>query len=417
MTVSALYIHIPFCAQKCRYCDFDSKALAPESRERAMGRYFASLTSRLEEFGCAGALADIETVYIGGGTPSLAGERLVELSQRITALFSPCEFTCEANPESLTAGLAASLKAAGVTRISLGVQSLDSGELKAIGRIHTANRALTAIADCKAAGLDVSCDLMCGLPGQTAESWSSTLGGIIDAGPDHVSVYPLTLEEGTPLWRAARLDTSLEPDEDFQADCMEAARNVLMEAGYAPYEVASYAHPGHECRHNIAYWTGRGYLGIGRSAAMMLDRGDFDRLGFLFPGVKPMPGSARIRIVQRDDGARAFDCEELTLAEGVAEDLMLSCRLTRGIPNALLRRATAVFGPSAVEEACDRAVGLGLARWVVDGGELPGLPANDAIHDPRAPLLAPTHLGWLDGNVLFELFWGLHEGSGRIASS
>lgn len=417
MTVSALYIHIPFCAQKCRYCDFDSVAMSPNSRERAMDRYFESLLLRLDDFARAGALTDIETVYIGGGTPSLAGGRLVEIAQAITGACLPGEFTCEANPESLTPRLAEDLKEAGVTRISLGVQSLDPAELRAIGRIHTAKRALTAVDDCRAAGLDVSCDLMCGLPGQTAESWASTLDGIITAGPDHVSVYPLTLEEGTPLCRAAQVDGSLEPDEDFQADCMETARASLMEAGYAPYEVASYARPGHECRHNIAYWTGRGYLGIGRSAAMMLDRGDFDRLGFLFPGVKPMPGSARIRIVQRDDGARAFDCEELSLEEAVAEDLMLACRMTRGIPNALLRRATTVFAFGAVEKACDRAVGLGLARWTVDGREIQGLSTKDALHGACRPSLAPTHLGWLDGNVLFELFWGLHEGSGRIASS
>lgn len=417
MAIAALYIHVPFCAQKCRYCDFDSRALASVTREDAMDRYFALLSARLDDCFEAGALTHIETVYIGGGTPSLAGSRLVSLARQITHVCSPFEFTCEANPESLTDGLACALKEVGVTRISLGVQSLDATELSAIGRIHSAERALDAIQSCKAAGLDVSCDVMCGLPGQTAQSWMATLEGIVSARPDHVSVYPLTLEEGTPLMRAAELDDSLEPDEDFQADCMDAARRTLGRAGYLPYEVASYARPGHECRHNIAYWTGRGYLGIGRSAAMMLDRTDFDDMRTLFPHVVPTNDAWRIRLVQTDDGGGMFDLECLTRREAMAEDLMLACRMTAGVPSRLLREAAAVIPASLVLHACERAVRLGLARWVRDGEAVPGISTASAIVDPRGLSLAPTHLGWLDGNVLFELFWGLHEGSGRIASS
>ena len=417
MAVSALYIHIPFCAQKCRYCDFDSRALDPALREAVMDRYFESLLDRLVAFERAGALDDIETVYIGGGTPSLAGARLVDLARNITATLAPLEFTCEGNPESMSGTLARTLKRAGVTRISLGVQSLDPRELAAIGRIHSADRALSAVRICKDVGFDVSCDLMCGLPGQTVETWDATLHGVIAAGPDHVSVYPLTLEEGTPLWRAALKDEALEPDEDFQADCMDRARDVLGRAGFAPYEVASYARPGHACRHNIAYWTGRGYLGIGRSAAMMLDRADFDRLRGLFPGIELGPDADRIRIVQTDDLARSFDVEELTAREAAAEDLMLACRMTAGIPATLLRASSRVIPLVEIERACDRAVELGLARWSCGSAVLTGLKTVAALSDPWDFSLAPTHLGWLDGNVLFELFWGLHEGSGRIASS
>ena len=417
MAITALYIHVPFCAQKCRYCDFDSRGFSPSLRDEAMDGYFELLEARFREFECAGALAEIETVYIGGGTPSLAGERLVRFCRSVSLVASPKEFSCEANPESMTPALAAELKEAGVTRISLGVQTLDDDELASIGRIHTADRALGALRACKDAGLDVSCDLMCGLPGQTARSWRASLEGIIAAAPDHVSVYPLTVEEGTPLWYAAQKDPSLEPDEDFQADCMDTARTALERAGYRPYEVASYARPAHACRHNIAYWTGRGYLGIGRSAAMMLDRGDFDRLDSLFPGVKPPAGCARIRLVQTDDAGRHFDIEGLSLREAAAEDLMLACRMTDGIPAELLRKAAMAIPADELMMACDRAVELGLAHWTVDGIEPPFISAVGAISDSRNPALAPTHLGWLDGNVLFELFWGLHEGSGRIASS
>lgn len=241
MAVTALYVHVPFCAQKCRYCDFDSQSVAPCDLDAALDAYFEHLYTRLDAFGNAGALRQIRTVYVGGGTPSLAGERLVKLARRISMWCKPVEFTCEANPESLTAGLATALDEAGVTRISLGVQTLDNTELAVIGRIHDAERALEAIATVKDVGLDVSCDLMCGLPGQTMASWQYTLDGALAAAPHHVSVYPLTLEEGTPLYRMACRDESLEPDEDFQAACMDVARERLSSAGYHPYEVASYA--------------------------------------------------------------------------------------------------------------------------------------------------------------------------------
>lgn len=409
MAVTALYAHVPFCAQKCRYCDFDSRSLAPCELGAALDAYFEQLYARLDAFGKAGALDQIRTVYVGGGTPSLAGERLVELARRIRAWCAPVEFTCEANPESLTAELATSLAKVGVTRVSLGVQTLDNTELAVIGRIHDADRALAAIATVKDAGLDVSCDLMCGLPGQTAASWKRTLDGVLAAAPHHVSVYPLTLEEGTPLYRMACRDDSLEPDEDFQAACMDVARELLGAAGYHPYEVASYAFDGHECAHNIAYWTGQGYLGLGRSAAGMLDAEDFDRLAGLFPGVSSRGDAYRVRLVQRDDAATAFESEYLSQREASAEDLMLACRMTRGVGPDLLVRSACVIPTDELAVACDRALELGLTTWVPDGveGYAGRIASKDVIAGRARARLAPTHLGWLDGNVLFELFWGL----------
>ena len=409
MAVTALYAHVPFCAQKCRYCDFDSRSFAPCELGAALDAYFEQLHARLDAFGKAGALDRIRTVYVGGGTPSLAGERLVELARRIRAWCAPVEFTCEANPESLSAELVTALVKVGVTRVSLGVQTLDNTELTAIGRIHDADRALAAIAMVKNAGLDVSCDLMCGLPGQTAVSWKRTLDGVLAAAPHHVSVYPLTLEEGTPLYRMACRDESLEPDEDFQAACMDTARERLSAAGYHPYEVASYALDGHECVHNIAYWTGQGYLGLGRSAAGMLDAEDFDRLAGLFPGVSSRGDAHRVRLVQRDDAATAFEAEYLSQREAAAEDLMLACRMTRGVGPDLLVRAARVIPTGELAASCDRALELGLATWVPDGveGYAGRIASKDVIAGRACARLAPTHLGWLDGNVLFELFWGL----------
>ena len=409
MAVTALYVHVPFCAQKCRYCDFDSRSFALSDLNAALDAYFELLFARVKTFGKAGALEHIRTVYVGGGTPSLAGERLVELARRIRLWCAPVEFTCEANPESLTAKLAAALAKAGVTRVSLGVQTLDNDELAAIGRIHDADRALAAIATVKNAGLDVSCDLMCGLPGQTEASWQRTLDGVLAAAPHHVSVYPLTLEEGTPLYRLACRDESLEPDEDFQAACMDIARDRLCAAGYHPYEVASYALDGHECGHNIAYWTGQGYLGLGRSAAGMLDAEDFDCLAELFCGVAPRGDAHRVRLVQRDDAAMAVEAEYLTQREAAAEDLMLACRMTRGVASDLLVRAARVIPADELTAVCDRALELGLAIWVPEPGDAHegSIASTDVIAGHIRARLAPTHLGWLDGNVLFELFWDL----------
>lgn len=409
MTVTALYVHVPFCAQKCRYCDFDSRSFAPCDQSAALDAYFEQLFARLDAFGKAGTLDQIRTVYVGGGTPSLAGERLVELARRISAWCAPVEFTCEANPESLTAELATALAKVGVTRVSLGVQTLDNTELTAIGRIHDADRALAAIATVKNAGLDVSCDLMCGLPGQTAASWKRTLDGVLAAAPHHMSVYPLTLEEGTPLYRMACRDELLEPDEDFQASCMDVTRERLGAAGYHPYEVASYALDGHECAHNNAYWTGRGYLGLGRSAAGMLDAEDFDRLAGLFPGVSSRGDSYRVRLVQRDDDATAFEAEYLSQREAAAEDLMLACRMTRGVASDLLVRAACVIPAGELAAACDRALELGLVTWVSEtlGVHEGPFTSADVVAGHVRARLAPTHLGWLDGNVLFELFWDL----------
>lgn len=407
MAIEALYLHIPFCQSKCAYCDFDSVAACSLHDARsAQARYLDRLTNRVDAFGTAGLLDGVRTVYIGGGTPSLLGMRLVELVRSVMQWCAPEEFTCEANPESFTSSLALQLARAGVTRISLGVQSLQEEELKAVGRIHSAAQALDAICYAKDAGLDVSCDLMCGLPLQTQDSWAKSVTGLIEAGPCHVSIYPLTVEDGTPLALKVDLGRLVLPDEDEQADEMELARRFLVEAGFAPYEVASYALPGHACRHNIAYWTGIEYLGLGRSAASMLSRDTFRMSSSLFSDLAPLDGAARIRVLQTDDAASAFEIEQLGIREAMAEDLMLACRMTRGIPQELLLRASAVFGKQIVADTCARAIELGLATWEAPDGEN-YVDASSGGVDLFPGALAPTQQGWLEGNELFGLFWNL----------
>lgn len=371
---ASLYLHIPFCRSKCLYCDFESLPVGRAGCAGSLDSYLDVLSGLVARAGDDGLLRGVRTVYVGGGTPSLAGERLADLVRLVRSYCDPDEFTCEANPESLSAGLASQLVDAGVTRLSLGVQSLQDVELASIGRIHSADLALSALMDALACGLDVSCDLMCGLPGQTLESWSDTLDRLLGAGfaLRHVSVYPLQLEDGTPLERMEARGDIVLPDEDFQAACMDLAALRLESAGFSRYEVASYAREGAACAHNVSYWTGESYLGIGRSAAGMIDRGS----------------DGRTRFVQLDDAGERYDVERLSAREAVAEDLMLACRMSRGISAALLERAKRVIPVGELDCACERAVELGLARW-------------------RSGSLEPTHLGWLDGNQLFGLFWGL----------
>ena len=401
--ISALYLHIPFCRAKCAYCDFDSRALCGEALEDAAARYLEALLARLDAFGEAGALASVRTVYVGGGTPTVLGSHLAGLVRRVRSWCAPTELTCEANPESFDDAMAAALAEAGATRVSLGVQTLEPAELAALGRIHTAEQALAAVARGRAVGLDVSCDLMCGLPGQTKESWRRTLGGVVGAAPDHVSVYPLTLEEGTPLARRAEAEPALEPDADFQAWCMEEARRELRAEGFAPYEVASYARAGRVCRHNIAYWTGASYLGIGRSAAGMLTGAEFHALAELFPsvaleGADALADDARVRLVQRDDAGTTFEGEVLRAREALAEDLMLGMRMTAGVSEALIARARKLMGSQRVDAAVCEALERGLARWTEE-------PQPGA--DARGRRLVPTDDGWLLGNELYGLFWDL----------
>lgn len=412
----ALYIHIPFCRSKCIYCDFDSASTASSSVARSVDPYVTSLVRRIRSFGEAGLLSGIQTVYVGGGTPSILGDTLVDLVRLVLVYCKPAEFTCEANPDSFDLDFARALSQAGVTRISFGVQSLNDDELKAVGRIHTAEIALNAIRCAIQFGLIVSADLMCGLPKQSLASWRDSLARIISSGVEHVSVYPLTVEDATPLSRLVSLGKVLLPDEDFQAMCMSEARDALKRAGFMPYEVASYARAGHVCRHNIAYWTGVPYLGIGRSAAGMFSACDASGLSPYFSGLsdREQMASGRIRYVQLDDSAHRFDYEVVSDREAASEDLMLGCRLTSGTPAPRLDELSKRISLPEVARSCDRACALGLARWVDSrGAEISNVDSTSLISSSRS-LLQPTELGWLEGNVLFELFWDLAESSDKI---
>lgn len=256
------YVHLPWCVKKCPYCDFNSHRAPAELPETA---YVDALVADWA-VAAAGEKRPIESVFIGGGTPSLfsaaAIERILDALAASPGLSADCEITLEANPGTTERSRFADLAAAGVNRISLGLQSLDSACLAALGRIHGPEEALAATDDVRAAGIDrLNCDLMFGLPGQSLASGLADIETLLARDPGHISYYQLTLEPGTPFYRRP----PPRPDDDTIADLFEAASERLTAAGYVQYEVSAWGHD-HQCRHNNNYWRFGDYLGVGAGA-------------------------------------------------------------------------------------------------------------------------------------------------------
>ena len=261
-----LYIHIPFCKQKCAYCDFYSLS-GTESR---MDEYTDALCADLTEQSQYVSAYRVDTVYFGGGTPSYLGEkRLSRILKTILKKYTvakTAEITLEANPDSAADWKALrALRRSGFNRVSLGMQSACDEELRDIGRIHTAEETRQAVENCRKAGFEnLSLDLIYGLPRQTMERWQENLAAAVALQPQHLSCYGLKVEEGTPLF--ARKDTAGLPDDEAQADFYLYTVEYLRAAGYAQYEISNFARPGMESRHNLKYWQLGEYMGFGPGA-------------------------------------------------------------------------------------------------------------------------------------------------------
>lgn len=261
-----LYVHVPFCARACPYCDFDFEV----GREPSAEAFVDALEAERRARGLALGLP-VRTVYVGGGTPSLLGPAgLRALLGWIDASFDASgalERTVELNPEHVDEALLDALVESGVDRVSLGVQSLQPSALVQLGRAHAPERARAALVAAVARGLRVSADLIVGWPGQRAPSLQADVEGILATGVEHVSIYALTIEAGTPWEALVRRGRRRSPDADAQARRLVQAARLLEAAGLRHYEVASYARPGARSQHNLGYWTWRDYVGLGPSAA------------------------------------------------------------------------------------------------------------------------------------------------------
>lgn len=256
---NGIYIHIPFCLSKCAYCDFNSRAGALSVADA----YISSLIGEMERF--RGIKAD--SVYIGGGTPTVLPEKLLEkllcAVNGIFALKDSAEFTVESNPATADIKKYRLLKKYNVNRLSIGVQSFVDKELKALSRIHSADEAVRAVEDAKQAGFEnIGIDLMEGIPLQTVDSLSYSLNKAVSLGVKHMSVYSLIIEEGTPFYT----DTPKLPDEDEERAMYKTVKKLLSENGFSHYEISNYAKDGFRSRHNTKYWTGEPYYGFGAGA-------------------------------------------------------------------------------------------------------------------------------------------------------
>ena len=262
-----LYVHVPFCKTKCPYCDFNTY----QGIENLMTPVIDALTTELALWGQGLQRPFVNTVFFGGGTPSYlpATEigRVLSAAREAFRITPGAEITIEANPGDLDAQRCASLLLNGVNRLSIGVQSLDNDLLGMLGRRHRADEAVAAFETARDAGFNnINLDLMYGLPHQTMEQWQHTVGRLTALSPQHISLYALTLEEGTPMHRWASEGKIPEPDPDLAADMYLYAQEVLDGAGYHHYEISNWCRPGLECRHNVIYWLNQSYLGVGPGA-------------------------------------------------------------------------------------------------------------------------------------------------------
>ena len=316
-----IYIHIPFCASKCGYCDFYSLA----GCDHMMDKYQKALIAHLEESGHAIRNYEVDTVYFGGGTPSYYGaERLMEIFNVLKLngnVRLDAEVTVECNPDSVSRDELKFLRQEGVNRLSMGVQSSNNDLLKIIGRRHNFQQAKDAFRTAREAGFDnISLDLIYGLPTQTRSDWAESVQRILELHPEHISCYGLKLEEGTPMYDEYR-DSPVLPDDDAQADMYFYAAETLGRYGYRQYEISNFAAPGFESKHNLKYWNLDDYISFG-------------------PGAHSCVGNIRYSVVRdlkeyisgvRRKVSLVDEYEEVSPLERSVEYIMLGMRTSRGI--------------------------------------------------------------------------------------
>lgn len=276
-----IYIHIPFCISKCIYCDFCSAPADDDTRERYVEALCREIADAGKSAQASGDVREIFTIFFGGGTPSiLAPELFVRIMNAVREAFKiadDAEITVECNPGTLTAEKLRTYRSMGVNRLSIGLQSPDNAELKALGRIHTYEQFLESYYAARRAGFEnINIDLMSAIPHQTVEGYKRNLERIIELNPEHISAYSLIVEEGTPLYdMVEQSDGRILPDEDEDREMYALTKGLLSDVGYSRYEISNYAKPGYECRHNISYWERADYLGFGIAAASLLGRKRF----------------------------------------------------------------------------------------------------------------------------------------------
>ena len=324
--MAGIYIHIPFCKRRCIYCDFFSTTQSEKKAE-----YVHALVRELEMRKNYVGEEEIETIYLGGGTPSqLSQEELEEIFTYIYKVYKvtpDAEITLEANPDDLTPEYVSMLRTLPVNRISMGIQTFQEETLKLLHRRHTARQAIEAFRRCREAGFqNISIDLMYGLPGETLETWEQDLQQAVDLHPEHISAYHLIYEEGTTLWNLREQNKVEEAEEELSLTMFKTLIERLTKAGYQHYEISNFCLPGLHSRHNSSYWTGKKYLGCGPSAH------SFDGISRQWNVSSLEKYLEGIRSNQLD-----FELEDLDLYTRYNDFVITSIRTCWGMPLAQLR--------------------------------------------------------------------------------
>jgi oxygen-independent coproporphyrinogen-3 oxidase len=341
-----LYVHVPFCVNKCRYCAFVSGV----PQEKELTEYPELLLRELQLH--RGEQQPLASIYFGGGTPSLLQPRhvskLLEAISAQSGIAEGAEITLEVNPGTVDIHSLKAFRAAGVNRVSLGLQSFDDHYLRLLGRIHTAEQSRRTFSDAREAGFNnVSIDLMHSLPAQSLEQWRTELQHAVTLRPEHTSIYGLTVEEGTPFAQMYPHGCQDLGDEDLAAQMFELADELLAASGYEHYEIASYARPDCRSRHNSGYWRRDGYLGLGVAAHSLLRNGHGVRFS------NPETLDEYRRMVMSGQLAR-HDEQILTQQDAMAEYMFLGLRMADGVGRAEFvrefgRSLESVYGPAVAE--------------------------------------------------------------------
>lgn len=316
-----LYLHMPFCVRKCAYCDF----LSFQTDQETQNLYTRRLREDIDAMGKKYGDIPVDTIFIGGGTPSVPDSALiVGIMEHVRKAFhvaEGAEISMEANPGTVTREKLTDYRRAGINRLSFGLQSANDRELKLLGRIHTWAEFLESFHLARECGFtNINIDLMSALPGQTRESWKDTLKRVTDLNPEHISAYSLIIEDGTPFGEkyGSEEGRKLLPDEDSEREMYHETKRFLRDCGYERYEISNYAKPGRACRHNIGYWTGLPYLGLGLGASSYMDGCRFAVNSDMKQYLEEKPGMFT-------------DVEKLTKKDMEEEFFYVGLRMTAGV--------------------------------------------------------------------------------------
>lgn len=316
-----LYLHMPFCVRKCAYCDF----LSFPTDQETQNLYTRRLREDIDAMGKKYGDIPVDTIFIGGGTPSVPDSALiVGIMEHVRKAFhvaEGAEISMEANPGTVTREKLTDYRRAGINRLSFGLQSANDRELKLLGRIHTWAEFLESFHLARECGFtNINIDLMSALPGQTRESWKDTLNRVTDLNPEHISAYSLIIEDGTPFGEkyGSEEGRKLLPDEDSEREMYHETKRFLRDCGYERYEISNYAKPGRACRHNIGYWTGLPYLGLGLGASSYMDGCRFAVNSDMKQYLEEKPGMFT-------------DVEKLTKKDMEEEFFYVGLRMTAGV--------------------------------------------------------------------------------------